>query len=90
VSLSLLETADREECRMENQELLRSSFSLCLSLEKNMWEKRIVSMPMSISVMGICVCEKAILFMGISVTFTFEGSDLFCRPFKKKTKMNST
>jgi hypothetical protein len=41
-------------------------------------------------VMGICVCEKMTLFMGISVIFTFEASGLFRILFKKKTSMNST
>jgi hypothetical protein len=40
-------------------------------------------------VMGICVCEKMTLFMGISVIFTFEASDLFRILFKKKTSMNN-
>jgi uncharacterized membrane protein len=65
---------------VENQEL-PLIFTLSVSLwRRNMWVKGILS-----NIMGICVCEKMTLFMGISVIFTFEASDLFRILFKKKT-----
>jgi hypothetical protein len=70
---------------VENQELpLIFTLSLSLSGEEHVGERNFER------VMGICVCEKMTLFMGISVIFTFEASGLFRILFKKKTSMNST
>jgi hypothetical protein len=60
------------------------SLSVSLSGEEHVGERNFER------VMGICVCEKMTLFMGILVIFTFEASDLFHILFKKKTNMNST
>ena len=53
-----------------------------------LWEKVLMRMLMGtniISVMGICVCEK---FIGIWVISIFKSSNLCCKFFKKKTKVN--
>jgi hypothetical protein len=60
------------------------SLSLSLSGEEHVGERNFER------VMGICVCEKMTLFMGILVIFTFEAYGLFRILFKKKTSMNST
>jgi hypothetical protein len=60
------------------------SLSLSLSGEEHVGERNFER------VMGICMCEKMTLFMGISVIFTFEASGLFRILFKKKTSLNST